>query len=422
MAVGVEGTTVRLPRRRHRIGAARRPRVAAAEPARAEPAAAQHAVGGDGLVGVGRAGRVVAARARGPGRDHPLVDDDQREERGADDPGRQAGRRDRARRRWARLGVEVGGGRAAWLGHRRASGPGCGRSSSARRPRRRRASSRSRTRSRSAPSSAEPACGGRGLGAQDQQRPGRRAARRGCSSGGGADGSPGCARRRCRRPWTRPGRPEPAQRAGEASAVRARGAQVGHQRGTTRTTTGTDRATEVVAAGHAVRGGQHRAGSTEGVRPVRPRARRGPCGDGRRGSNGRPGSASAAGSRGSWPADGCSAGRCACSLGTPDLGTAETGRCLLDEQPKGGLTPDGCHRTPARETRHGHATPAVDRGRRSTVRRDPDHGQTVGSSDASRRTHQRCAPTPPDACDTPTHGQTAPGSVDNGLSAADPGD
>ena len=47
--------------------------------------------------------------------------------------------------------------------------------------------------------------------------------------------------------------------------------------------------------------------------PVRPTARRGPYGDGRPEWLDRRGCASAGGSRGSWPGDGCWAERCACS-------------------------------------------------------------------------------------------------------------
>jgi hypothetical protein len=54
---------------------------------------------------------------------------------------------------------------------------------------------------------------------------------------------------------------------------------------------------------------------------IRRTARRGPCGDGRRGSRGRRGCACAAGSRASWPGDGCSAGTYACSRGAPGTGT-----------------------------------------------------------------------------------------------------
>ena len=50
---------------------------------------------------------------------------------------------------------------------------------------------------------------------------------------------------------------------------------------------------------------------------VRRRASRDPCADGRRGSPGPRGYASAAGSRGSSTVGGCSAGTCACSRGTP---------------------------------------------------------------------------------------------------------
>jgi hypothetical protein len=59
------------------------------------------------------------------------------------------------------------------------------------------------------------------------------------------------------------------------------------------------------------------AGST---RTLRQTVERGPWSDGRRGSIARRGCAYAAGSRGSWHAGGCSAGRCACSLGGSRVG------------------------------------------------------------------------------------------------------
>ena len=55
------------------------------------------------------------------------------------------------------------------------------------------------------------------------------------------------------------------------------------------------------------------------------RAGRGPCGGARQGRRGRPGYASAHGSRGPSPADGCSAGTCACSLELP----VRCGNCRL---------------------------------------------------------------------------------------------
>jgi hypothetical protein len=58
-------------------------------------------------------------------------------------------------------------------------------------------------------------------------------------------------------------------------------------------------------------------GSTRPAARLRPRARRGPCGDGRTGWRAPRGCACAAGIRASWHDDGCSAGTCACSTKTP---------------------------------------------------------------------------------------------------------
>ena len=69
---------------------------------------------------------------------------------------------------------------------------------------------------------------------------------------------------------------------------------------------------EVGAGAHPMRGRQHERAAGSAGR-LRPRASRGPCGDGWPGSNGRRGCAYAGGSRGSWTDGGCSAGRCACS-------------------------------------------------------------------------------------------------------------
>ena len=72
---------------------------------------------------------------------------------------------------------------------------------------------------------------------------------------------------------------------------------------------------------------------------VRRRASRDPCADDRRGSPGPRGSASAAGSRGSWTDGGCSAGTCACSRGTP---TTRHRRCALaGGRVRAGLGDDG---------------------------------------------------------------------------------
>jgi hypothetical protein len=56
------------------------------------------------------------------------------------------------------------------------------------------------------------------------------------------------------------------------------------------------------------------ASTTASVPTFRPRGGRAPWSGAQRGPRDRHGSAYAAGSRGSWRADGCSAGTCACSL------------------------------------------------------------------------------------------------------------
>jgi hypothetical protein len=71
---------------------------------------------------------------------------------------------------------------------------------------------------------------------------------------------------------------------------------------------------------------------------VRRRASRDPCADGRRGSRGPRGCASAAGSRGSSTAGDCSAGTCACSRGTP---TTRHRRCAPAGGRARGGWPDG---------------------------------------------------------------------------------
>ncbi len=72
---------------------------------------------------------------------------------------------------------------------------------------------------------------------------------------------------------------------------------------------GRDHRTELSRPTQPVLVGQHRCATQQ----FRPTARRGPCGDGPRGSPGRPGCASAGGSRASWRAGGCWAERSACS-------------------------------------------------------------------------------------------------------------
>jgi hypothetical protein len=77
---------------------------------------------------------------------------------------------------------------------------------------------------------------------------------------------------------------------------------------------------EIRRAGHSVGRGQHgqirdnvRRTDARNAGKLRPRALCGPYGAEPRGLNGRRAYAYAAGSRASWHADGCSAGRCACS-------------------------------------------------------------------------------------------------------------
>jgi hypothetical protein len=67
---------------------------------------------------------------------------------------------------------------------------------------------------------------------------------------------------------------------------------------------------EVVAAGQSGGSGQQR--EISGARMLRPTTRCDPCGAGLPGSRARRGSACAAGTRGSWRGDGCSAGTYAC--------------------------------------------------------------------------------------------------------------
>jgi hypothetical protein len=68
---------------------------------------------------------------------------------------------------------------------------------------------------------------------------------------------------------------------------------------------------------------------------VRRRAGRGPCGGARRARRGRPWYASAGGSRGPSPADGCSAGTCACSLELQYGSESVTGQARSCRVPRG---------------------------------------------------------------------------------------
>jgi hypothetical protein len=95
------------------------------------------------------------------------------------------------------------------------------------------------------------------------------------------------------------------------------GEVVQHQGGTSGTSAGPHHRGELRPPAQACLRRQH----------LRRRACRDPCHGGRRGWRARPGCASAAGSRGPSTGDGCSAGTCACSRGTPtadDVGAALT--------------------------------------------------------------------------------------------------
>ena len=109
---------------------------------------------------------------------------------------------------------------------------------------------------------------------------------------------------------------------------------------------------------------------------LRRRASRDPCADGRRGSPGPRGCASAAGSRGSWTDGGCSAGTCACSRGTP---TTRHRRCApAGGRARGGLrcarleaaTPVPRKLVPA--DRHAHRAPRAEQGERAEPATDSD--------------------------------------------------
>ena len=98
--------------------------------------------------------------------------------------------------------------------------------------------------------------------------------------------------------------------------------------------------------------------------PVRPTTRCGPCADEQPGSPGLRGSACAAGSRGSWPVGGCSAGRCACSLQISwrwsrcTAGAGSTARVLAGRHGHRPCEPtDGSGRGQTRPCRHAPAQP-----------------------------------------------------------------
>ena len=165
--------------------------------------------------------------------------------------------------------------------------------------------------------------GGHGAAPRPGRRPGRRCAA--VAAGGSARtttsvpaGSPdsrcrtsGRSRRvtRCRTTElpTLPETTNPARGASPSPGA----AEVHHQMTGAGSSAGTNRRGEIGGRAQATDRREARVGA--GVGPIRPTARRGPCDGARPGSRGRHGSASAAGSRGSWRDDDCSAERCACS-------------------------------------------------------------------------------------------------------------
>ena len=158
-----------------------------------------------------------------------------------------------------------------------------------------------------APRQARPSWRGaaRREGAHDDAAADRQPVQPGAPSGAAAGAAPGCARRPDRRPGTRRNRRGRACAAAAGSGrQRRRGAQQA-----ARTGRGGRRRTV------AVNSARWRSRAVAGSTSLRPRAGRGPWGGERRGSSGRRACACAGESRGSWPGDGCSAGKCACSLG-----------------------------------------------------------------------------------------------------------
>lgn len=102
-----------------------------------------------------------------------------------------------------------------------------------------------------------------------------------------------------------------------------------------------------------------------GSRLLRPTDGRDPCYGGTRESRGRRGYAYAAGSRGSSRGGGCSAGRCACSLGGS-----------RNESGGGGTSP-GCHRAPTSSSQYARVHRFMITGPRV---RDPCPSEAGGSS------------------------------------------
>ncbi len=237
----------------------------------------------------------------------------------------------------------------------------------------------------------------------------------------GAVGSPGDGPRSCRRPCRPRNRPahrtaEPA-RAGRRSLLGPDGEVVEDHGRPTGTTTGPDDRGELRTPAQACLRGQH----------LRRRASRDPCGGDRRGSPGPRGCASAAGSRGSWTAGGCSAGTCACSRGTP---TTRHRRCApIGGRARGGIRRGqltsrgpGFPRTLVPPDRHAHRTPRTGQGEQAEPATDSDQhsrGREVagGRSDPDRpwstRGHRggwrRAATTPPST--RPTTRRSSPGTT-----------
>ncbi len=122
------------------------------------------------------------------------------------------------------------------------------------------------------------------------------------------------------------------------------------------------RAPEGVRGAHTTTGRQHGR--------LRRRARRGPCGGGRRGWRDRRGCACAGGSRGSWTDGGCSAGRCACSRLLHGVWRAAGQRTEVSGQRSG---------APARHPGGADGVTGGPGSDRSTVRARRAPGQTTGA-------------------------------------------
>jgi len=104
---------------------------------------------------------------------------------------------------------------------------------------------------------------------------------------------------------------------------------------------------EVLAPPHPILGRQHYMTCA-----LRRTGGRGPCRDAPRGWHGLHGCAYAAGNRASWRGGGCSAGRCACSLGG-----SRNAWCLGGDVRGASL---GCHRAPTKLSRYASGAPLFD--------------------------------------------------------------